>query len=137
MFEKIKKKIADRRLDAELSNLYEEKLMIDAELTAAREKLSSIELKNGAEYEDWQKVYDYWYKKKVDILKAEAEVKKTNGERKDSKTKTIVYAVGTILSIIGVAALSLLYACIENVGSAGREAKTWLKEIWKNRPIFK
>lgn len=137
MFERIKQKLAKRKLDAELSSFHEEKLMIDSELEAARKQLATIPNKNGSEYEDWQKIYDYWYNKKLSVIKAEAEVEKTNGERKDGKLKTITYVVGTVLSIIGVAALSILYACIENVGSAGREAKNWLKEVWKNRPIFK
>lgn len=119
-----------------LNDLTPRKEFIKGEMDKAKEVLKSAN-QNSAEYEDHKKIYESWSSQYDDILKTESELRRKDSERHDGRAKTIIYCLGTILAVVGTAALSVLYACIDNVGSTGREAKNWLKEVWKNRPIFK
>lgn len=73
----------------------------------------------------------------MQLMKTLADIESKDGEKKDGRMKAITYVVGTAATIIGFAGLSILYACIDATGSTGREAKNYLKDVWKNRPILK
>ena len=71
------------------------------------------------------------------LIKDLCEIEKDDSERVDGRMKAVGYVGGTVLGIAVFAGLSLLYACIDTTGSTGREAKLFLKDAWKNRPILK